>query len=125
VQSIFERSHDAEVATAAAQAPQKLGIFLRAGVNELAARGDDVRRLKVVARETEAAAEPAEPSAERQAGRAGVGNSAGRRGEIKRRAFTIQLTEQCARLEIRGTSSRIAARPRPRAPWCAENPVAS
>jgi hypothetical protein len=41
--------HHAEVAAAAAQPPEQVGVLVLAGRHELAVGGDDIRRQQVVA----------------------------------------------------------------------------
>ena len=88
---IFERRDDAEVAAAAAQAPEQIGVFVLARMDEAAVRGDDIGRDQVVAGEAVHAHQPADPATQRQAGDAGRRDSAAGRREAKRLRLVIEL----------------------------------
>ena len=85
----IERGGDAEIAAAAAQPPEQLLVFLRAGGQELAVRRDHVDGAHVVASESEAAAEPAETATQRESTHAGVrhGTRGGREAVSQRLAI--------------------------------------
>ena len=81
VQRELERGHDAEVAAAAAQRPEQLGMLVGGGADRLAARGHELDGEQVVAREAVLALEPAGAAAEREAGDAGARDAAADGGE--------------------------------------------
>src|SRR6185295_17150871 len=83
-----ELRDDAEVATAAAERPEELGILSLASGNNSPVRGDEVRFKQIVEREPERRAQMAETPAERQAGHAGVAEGPSRRRE------TVNLTRR-------------------------------
>ncbi len=65
MQPILERGDDAEVSASAAQAPQKLRILLLTRMHELAARGEHIRALQVVAGQSKSTAEATEAATQR------------------------------------------------------------
>ena len=75
----------AEVAAAAAQRPEQLGVLVAGGADQLPVGGDELDGEEAVAGEAVAAAEPAEAAAERVADDADVGRGAGQRGEAEPR----------------------------------------
>ncbi len=74
----LERRDDPEVAAAAAQTPEQVGVLLLARDHELAVGGDDVTRAQVVDREAELAHQVADATAERQPRDAGVADDPAR-----------------------------------------------
>ena len=86
----IERGRDAEIAAAAAQAPEQILVLLRAGGDEFAVGGHQVDGAHVVAGEAEAAAEAAEAAAEREPAHAGVRHRAGRGRETVRQRLAIE-----------------------------------
>ena len=90
VRAEFERSHDAEVAAAALQCPEQIGILLGAGLHQLAVRGDHVRADHAVDGEAELALQATDATAEREARDAGVRDGAGGHHEPEGLGFTIQ-----------------------------------
>ena len=96
VQAELERSHDAEIAAAAAHRPVQVLVLFGARVTELAVRVHDVDRLDVVEREAEAPRQPAEAGAECQSPDASVRYRARRRDEAERHRLVIQFAEQAA-----------------------------
>src|SRR5204863_9189807 len=67
----LERRDDAEVAAAAAQRPEQLGLLARRRRAHRAVGHDDARAQQVVDRHAVQARQPAEAAAEREAGYAG------------------------------------------------------
>ena len=109
MQAEFEVRDDAEVAAAAAHAPEQIRILLGAGVPKLSVGGDHVHRLEVVDRHAESAREATEAAAGRQAAHAGVRHRAERRHESVRHALVIHLAEQRAALDPGAPRARIHA----------------
>jgi hypothetical protein len=72
----LERGDHAEVAAAAADAPEKLGIFILAGGAQHTVGGDDIDRDDVVEAQAELAAQPTDTAGQRQPGDAGRRNQA-------------------------------------------------
>ena len=66
VQREFHRSHDTEVAAAAPQSPEQVGVLFGAGMHETAVRRDDICADKAVAGEAVATHQPTEAAAERE-----------------------------------------------------------
>ena len=81
MQAVLERGHDPEVAAAAAQAPEQVGVLVLARAQQVAVDGHDVGGQQVVDRGAVAAHQPADPAAEREAGDARVGDDAADRGQ--------------------------------------------
>ncbi|MNT64995.1 hypothetical protein D3C72_2029430 [compost metagenome] len=67
----FEHGDHAKIPAPAPDGPEQVFVVLLAGVQELAVRGDDIRRQQVVDGQAIPAAEPAEAAAQGQAGNAG------------------------------------------------------
>jgi hypothetical protein len=72
------------------EAPEELLVLLRAGGQEFAVCRDDVDGAHVVARQSEAPAEPAESAAEREAAHAGVRHGARGGCETVRQRLAIE-----------------------------------
>ena len=81
MQRELDRGHDAEVAAAAAQRPEQLGMLVRGGADRLAGRGHELDGEHVVAGEAVLALEPAGAAAEREARDAGARHAAADGGE--------------------------------------------
>ena len=76
VQRELDRGHDAEVAAAAAQRPEQLGMLVGGRADLVAAGGDELDGEDVVAGEAVLALEPAGAAAEREARDAGARHAA-------------------------------------------------
>ena len=81
VQAVVERGDDAEVPSGAAHAPKQIRVAVLAGGDELAVRSNEVNGEQVVDRRAVLAHQPADPTAERQAGDPGVRDDAADGGE--------------------------------------------
>ena len=81
----LDRGHDAEVAAAAAQRPEQVGVVLGVGAHEAAVGGDDLERGDGVGLQAELARQPADAAAERVPGDPDVRRRAVQRGEAVRR----------------------------------------
>ena len=77
----LERRDDAEVAAAAAQRPEQLGLVVAIGPQEPAIRGHELDRRHAARGQAELAGVPAHSAAERVAGDADVGRRAMQRGQ--------------------------------------------
>src|ERR1041385_9074910 len=91
---VLERRGDAEIAPAPAQSPKEIGVLVAAGRNQLAFRGYEIDREKVVASQSIAAHQPAEATAQRQAGYAGAADQAASRRQAEGLGFMIQMAPQ-------------------------------
>ena len=98
VEPVLERGDDPEVAAAAAQAPEQLGVLVVAGDKELAVGGDHVAGREVVDGESEAAHEVADPATEGQPADAGVGDDAARHGQPEGLGLVVDVAPQTAAL---------------------------
>ena len=81
VQLERELGDDAEVAAAAAQAPEQVGVLVVGRGHDAAVGGHDLGLDQVVAREAELALEPPAAAAEGEAGDAGAGHAPAGDGE--------------------------------------------
>ena len=99
VEPELEAGDDAEVAAAASERPEEVGVLGCAGANHLAGRGHDLGGLEVVNGHAVLAAEPAEAAAERQAGNAGGGVDAKRRGEAVDLGRGVEVRKRGAALD--------------------------
>ena len=107
VQPVLERGDDAEVAGAAADGPEEVGVLGGARVDELAVGEHDVDAQQVVDRHPEAAAEPAEAAAEREAGDTGIADRAAGRREAERLRLAVELSPAQARFRARGAGDGV------------------
>ena len=93
----LERGGDPEVATAAAQAPEQFRIVVVADLEHLALGGDELDRRQVVDGHAEAAHQPPDPAAERQARDAGRrDHTAGRRQPVLVRRPVVVVPRRTA-----------------------------
>lgn len=90
----FEGRDDAEVATAAAHAPEEVGVLDRAGPNLLAIRGDQLDGPQVVDRQAELAHQPAGSAAKGESRDTGMRNLTRGYGQPMRLGGGIELSEQ-------------------------------
>jgi hypothetical protein len=111
VEAELERRDDAEVAAAAPEPPEQVGVLLLAGDEELALGGDDVAGDEVVDREPALAHEVADPPAQGQAPDAGVAHDAPGRREPERLALAVDVVVQAAALGPDGGAGQVEARP--------------
>ena len=82
----LERGDHAEVAAAATQRPEQVGVLVLGRAQPLAVGRHDIDREEVVDRETVLAHQPADATAEREPGDAGVAHdSAGGRQTVRLR----------------------------------------
>ena len=102
-----EAGDDAEVAAAAAQRPEQLGVLARADLDHLAARQHELKGDEVVAGEAVLAGEPADPAAERQAGHPGLGHDPGRDDQPVRRGRGVDVAEPAAAARVHQPGRRI------------------
>ena len=105
----LERGDDAEVAAAAAQRPEQVGLGVARDDVARAVGGDDGRAAQVVDRHAVAARQPAEAAAEREAGDAGGRVDAERRRQAVRLRLAIEVGEQRAGADARGAARRVDA----------------
>ena len=92
----LEARHDAEVAAAAAQGPEEVGMLRRARPHLLSVGEHDVDRAQRVDREAVPPHQPADPAAERQPADARVRDLAGRDREAVLLRRGVELAEQGA-----------------------------
>ena len=97
-----EVGHDAEVAPAAPQAPEQVGVLFLVGHHELAVGGDDVARAEGVDGEAELAHEVADAAAQRQAADAGVADEAAGGGQPEGLALPVEMGVEAAALGLDG-----------------------
>src|SRR5204862_7817673 len=81
---------DAEVAAAAAQAPEQLRVLAGARAHHVPLGGDDVGRTQVVRGQAVLAHQPADAAAERQAGDAGARDEPAGRREPERLRLVVE-----------------------------------
>ena len=111
MEPVLEGRDDPEVAAAAAQAPEQVGVLALARGHEAAVGGDDVRRDQVVAGKAVLALEPADAAAERQARDAGARDGAAGGREAERLRLAVELAPRQARLRAHGARLRVDADP--------------
>ena len=107
MEPIFEGRDDAEVAAAAPQRPEEIGVLRRAGLLELAVRRHHVGGEQVVDGESVLAHQPAQAAAQRQPADPRVGDGAAGRGEPERLRLVIQLAPEHAALRPGRAGARV------------------
>jgi hypothetical protein len=109
VHAELERGDDAEVAAAAAQRPEQVGVVCLAGGEHVAVGGDERGGEQVVGRQAVLAREPADPAAERQTRHARGGDHAARDAEGEGLRGEVDVGPQGAALDHRRPCRRIDA----------------
>ena len=109
MQSVFNGRDDAEVAAAAAQRPEQIGVFSRVRHSELTVSGHDIGRDHVVDGETVLAHQPAQAAAECESRDAGVRYHTTGRGKPERLRLAVQFTPDDAALDVRRSLGRVDA----------------
>ena len=107
VQLVFDRGDHAEIAATAAQAPVKIGVLRVVRPQEPPIGRHDIERGRVIACQPIAAAQPTDTAPERQPGRAGVRDRAGRGRQPEGGALVVELAEQRTGLDIGALGFRI------------------
>ena len=97
VQLEQEAGDDAEIAAAAAQRPEQVGVLLLAGGDEAAVGEHDIGLEQIVDGQAIFARQIAVPAAQRQAGDAGGGNDARRHGQPEGMAWRGRHRPGCNR----------------------------
>jgi hypothetical protein len=107
MQAILERRHHAEVAAAAAETPEEVGMLIGAGTQELPVSSDHVGREQVVYGEPVPTHQPAQAPAESETSDPRVRHDAARSGEAEGLGLTVDLTPKQSWLRARGPRDRI------------------
>ena len=102
----------AEVAAAAAQRPEQVGVLVRGGAHDPPVGEHDLGGQQRVDRQAVPAHQPADAAAEREPADAGVGDLPGRNGEPVRLRGGVELAEQRAAADAH--DRRAPGRPRRR-----------
>jgi len=95
----LETGDDPEVAAAATDGPEQVGVLVVTGVEESAVGRDHVRPAEIVDREPVFRGEPAEAAADGQPGDAGRRVDAERRGEAERLGLVVHVGQRRAGLD--------------------------
>jgi hypothetical protein len=96
----FEAGDDAEVAAAAAQRPEEVGVLVRRRAQPRTRCGDDLGRDQIVDGQPVRPRQPAEAAAEGQAGDAGSGVDSRRHRQAIGGGRRIEIGERSARLNV-------------------------
>ena len=107
VEPEVEPGDDPEVPAGATDAPEQLGLLGLARPDDAAVGGDELDRGDAVERETEPSLQPADATAERQSGDAGVAHDADRAHEPVRLPRDVELAQQRAAVRVRHPSRRV------------------
>ena len=102
MEPVFEGCGDAEVAATAADTPEQIGIFGRAGSETSAIGRHDLGRQQIVAGEPVFAAELAKAAAECQSGYSGIAVDAHGRRKAAGLRGGVELAQAQARLRANG-----------------------
>ncbi len=103
----LQRRHDAEVAAAAAEGPEEIGLVVAVGADEATVGGDELDRVDARRRQAVPAAEEAQATADRVADDADVGRRAGERGETVLGGRLDELDRPDACLDPRDPALRV------------------
>ena len=112
MESELEAGDHAEVAAAAPERPEEVGVLGRTGAHHLTGRGHDLGGLEIVHGHAVLAAEPAEAPAERQSGDAGGGVDTDRRGEPVGLGGGVEVRERGTALDGGAAPGGVHARGR-------------
>ena len=107
VEPVLERGDDAEVAAAAAQRPEQVGVLVGRRAHDLALGGDHVHRDHVVAGPAVAARQVAEAAADGEAGDAGGGDEAEHGRQPVHLRLAVQIAQRAAGLRAADALRRI------------------
>jgi hypothetical protein len=107
VQAVLEGGDDAEVAAASPEAPEEVRVLALAGAHEARVGRHHVRGHQVVAGQAEAAIEPADAAAEREARDAGGRDHAAGRRQAERLGLAVELAPRHAGPGPRGPVHRV------------------
>ncbi len=107
MQPVLEGRHQTEVAPAAPQAPEQVGVLGGAAGQEPAVGGDDVGRQEVVDDEAARAHEPAETATQREAGNARRRDLPSRRGQAEGLRLVVEIAPGHPGLGPHGATGRI------------------
>src|SRR5689334_3881681 len=99
MQTEFKAGDDAKIAASAAQRPEQVGIFLRAGASHSAIGRDHVCANQIVDRHPELPRGPPEAAAERKPGHACRRVDADRSRQTESLSLAIEVGERCSRLD--------------------------
>src|SRR5262245_28028147 len=91
---VFKRRDDAEIATAAAQAPEEIGVFGRTCPHPSTVGRHDIGGQEIIACQSESAAQPAKATTERKSGDAGVTVDTHGRGEAMGLRRPVEFTQE-------------------------------
>ncbi len=106
----FELGDDPEVTAAAAQAPEQVGVLVRAGVQQPAVGGDEIGADEVVAGEAVLAHQPADPTAERVPGDTRRRYEASGGGEAVRLRLVVDVGPDRAAADVRAPQADVSMR---------------
>ena len=107
VQREPERGDDAEVAAAAAQRPEQVGVFVGGRPDDAALGGDHLGGQQVVDGEPVLAHEKADAATEREPGDAGVAHDAARGGQTVGLCLVVDVAPQRTALHQRRAADRV------------------
>src|SRR5215831_11335316 len=107
MQLVLEGGDHTEVTATTPEAPEEVRVLAGADVAELAVGGDDIGGNEVVAGQTVPARQPANATAQSEAGNAGVGIGTARRGEAESLGFMVEFTPLDAALGPYGTPAGV------------------
>src|SRR6478752_3290297 len=107
MQAKLERTHYPEIAAAAAEGPEQIGIFGFAGAHELALSRHHIGRDQVIGGKPELAAEPSETAAQGESGDPGCRVDPEGSGKSKGLCFFVKVSEGSARFHPCSTGSGV------------------
>ena len=103
----LEGCHDAEIAPATPQCPEKVLVLPFAGANQFSVGRDDISRDEDIDSQPKFASGPAKAAAQRQAGHSGRGIDAKRRGKPERLRLSVEVCKRSAGLNASREGRRI------------------
>jgi len=90
----LELGDDAEVPSAAADAPEQIGVLVPAGLHKFSVGGDQIDGEELIDGQPVLSHQPSDSAAERQSGDAGVGDDPPRDREPECLRLAIELSDQ-------------------------------
>jgi hypothetical protein len=107
VEVVLERRGNAEVAAAAANGPEEVGVLIGACAEDPPVRHNQIGGAQVVQCEAVLGHQPSDPASERQSGYSGAANYSSRRRKTMDLGLPVELLPQDAALGADDTSPRV------------------
>src|SRR4029450_4006425 len=103
----LERGHDTEVAAAAPDSPEEVGVLRRADSKKLTRGGHDLCRQQVVAGQPVLPPDPADATSQCQSRHPSVGDDTGRGRQPENLSGTVEIAQCCTTVYTSGLLCRV------------------